>query len=154
MSCGLQVVRRYVRRFSCLPHLFFFQGASGVGHGFRFGAHGYYDGFLFRLIFVFLEGWSSVEMGFGLGALGSKYCTRYAAWAQTRSLATDITAPADIPESVCGNVCGTHPLNRTGLRKLYICVHLGPQQYTRIGYTHRGYLVWPMADAQKQCATC
>ena len=60
----------------------------------------------------FLEGGgSSVEMDFGLDALGSNYF--YAAWAETSSLTTDIIAPVDTPELVCGKVCGTHPLNHT-----------------------------------------
>ena len=43
-------------------------------------------------------------MDFGLGALGSKYF--YAAWAETSSLTTEITALADILNLVCGKVRG------------------------------------------------
>ena len=59
-----------------LPFVFL-EGGSGVGHGFWLGAHGYDEGFVFRLFFLCsLEGWSSVEMGFGLGALGSNLFMR------------------------------------------------------------------------------
>ena len=51
----------------------------------------------------------------------------------------------DIPELVCGKVCGTPPLNHTGMIKLR-----SVGQYTGIRYAYRGDGVWRMASAQKK----
>ena len=47
-------------------------------------------------------------MDFGLGALGSRYF--YAAWAETSSLTTEITALADTLKLVSGKVRGISKL--------------------------------------------
>ena len=47
--------------------LVFFEGASGVGHGFWLGAHGYDEGFYSASFLCFFWGGSSEKMVFGLG---------------------------------------------------------------------------------------
>ena len=70
MSCGLQVVRRYVRRFYVPPRLVFPRGR--VVWIMDFGWAPLIKITFFAPFLCFLEGESSsVEMGFGLGALGS-----------------------------------------------------------------------------------
>ena len=66
---------------------------------------------------------------------------------ETSSLSTDRTASesVDIPQVVRGKVCGTPPLDHTGMIKLRI---LG--QHTGIRYTYRGDgISWRMAYAHK-----
>ena len=90
-----------------------------MGHGFCFDAPLSKKFFFIppRLC-VFSERMSSGEMDFGLGALGSKDFMRLGPRLLAHRLPTYLPQRIYQSRVECEKVCGTHPLNHTGMRML------------------------------------